>query len=201
MKSKLNSDPAMRHSTVSKPVAKATPGQPAPASSGYAPSVPISVYRELAAELQATKTLLDSLNAQNQQLTHQNQQLRYEIERVVQSALYLRQVADSFHPETPLHPEMVADPRASQTAPRRARSGNPPRTTADDQPLAADPILLSEALFTEQADTRSRTPSRLKTNPPKEVGGLWLILIILAIVITAFGAGFLVVRPLLPSSR
>lgn len=184
MKSKLNSNPVMRNSTA--------PGQPPQASSGYAPSVPISVYRELAAELQATKTLLDSLNTQNQQLTRQNQQLRHEVERVVQTALNMRQVADSFQPES-LHSES-ADPRAvSRSAPRQARPA-----TAD--PQSGDPTVLSDALFTEQGEPRPRQ-SRLKTNPPKEVGGLWLILIISAIVITAFGAGFLVVRPLLPSSR
>ncbi len=45
----------------------------------YSPSVPISVYRELAAELQAAEALLDSLNAQNQHLAKHNQKLRQEI--------------------------------------------------------------------------------------------------------------------------
>jgi hypothetical protein len=192
MRSNLKSDAAMRNPTA--------PGQPPASGNGYAPSVPISVYRELAAELQATKTLLDSLNTQNQQLTHQNQQLRQEVERVVQSALNMRQVADSFQPNnlnTPQpHPEFVAEPSRPARAPQRQ-----PRPESNvPKPKPVDSQILSDALFTEEPEIRHRPQSR-PAEAPKEMGGLWLILIILAIVITAFGAGFLVVRPLLPSSR
>jgi len=47
----------------------------------YLLSVPLSVYRELAAELQAAEAMLDSCNAQNQHLAKQNQQLRQEISK------------------------------------------------------------------------------------------------------------------------
>ncbi len=72
------------------------------------PSVPLSVYRELAAELQATRVMLDSLHEQNQQLTyqnqnltHQNQQLQGEIVKVAKATLQMQQVAQAFvsHPE------------------------------------------------------------------------------------------------------
>ncbi|NJL23707.1 MAG: hypothetical protein HC895_27585, partial [Leptolyngbyaceae cyanobacterium SM1_3_5] len=86
------------------------------ASAGYAPSVPITVYRELAAELQATKTLLDSMNTQNQQLARHNQQLRQEIEQLAQSAINLRQSADAFQPSwnlPPQHSEVASRPPRS----------------------------------------------------------------------------------------
>ena len=77
------------------------------ATPAYSPSVPLSVYRELAVELQAAQALLDSLNVQNQHLTRQNQQLRQEIEKAVQSILHLQQVVDantgSSWSETPLY--------------------------------------------------------------------------------------------------
>ena len=147
-----------------------------PAGTGYAPSVPITVYRELAAELQATKTLLDSMNTQNQQLARHNQHLRQEIDLLAQSASNLRQTAEAFQPSWNLphqHPEMLGF--------------RPPRP-------AGSPAGEPEKYVIEQAEPRSRNRSK---PPQREVSGVWLVLIITAIVITAFGAGFLVVRPLL----
>ncbi|NJN60005.1 MAG: hypothetical protein HC879_22250 [Leptolyngbyaceae cyanobacterium SL_5_9] len=65
------------------------------------------------------------------------------------------------------------------------------------KPQLPEPMVLSDELFTEQEETRSRRPT-----PPeaaKDLSGIWLIVVIGFIVITAFGAGFMVVRPLLPS--
>lgn len=170
------------------------PESPAPpASNPYAPSVPISLYREVATELQSSKTKLESLRLQNQELVQQNQQLRVEIERVVQSALQLRQVADGqqagkllpaeppsnveVHFETPAPPPQVDSPRVNQVS--------PPEFSPPQKPL-----------FTEQPPL----PRRKAESPrSSEVGGWWLVLAIFVIVITAFGTGFLIVRPLLPS--
>lgn len=167
MKSQPHSD------AVTKSSAQSTAG-----GTGYAPSVPITVYRELAAELQATKTLLDSMNTQNQQLARHNQHLRQEIEQLAQSAITLRQSAEAFQPSwnlPPQHPEMV------NRSPR-------PRSPAGERP----------EYIIEQMEPRSRSRSQPSG---REVSGVWLVLIIAAIVITAFGAGFLVVRPLLQQNR
>lgn len=59
----------------------------------YAPSVPMSVYRELAAELQATKAMVNSLSRQNHDLAQQNRVLKQEIHRAVQVTLTLGQLA------------------------------------------------------------------------------------------------------------
>ncbi|NES69357.1 MAG: DUF3450 domain-containing protein, partial [Okeania sp. SIO2D1] len=64
-------------------------------SNSYCPSVPISVYRELAAELQVTQAQLEALKAENQQLTKQNQQLCSEVGKVLQSAQNLKRVVNS----------------------------------------------------------------------------------------------------------
>jgi len=64
----------------------------------YAPSVPMSVYRELASELRANKAVIESLNSRNQQLLQQNQFLKQEIHNVVQSALSLGQAAGVARP-------------------------------------------------------------------------------------------------------
>ncbi|HEY9691966.1 MAG TPA: hypothetical protein V6D15_07160 [Oculatellaceae cyanobacterium] len=165
----------------------------------YRPSVPISVYRELAAELQATQAMLDSLNAQNQQLVQQNQLLRQEVEKAVHSAIYMQQVVASLKPvrfgeasSTSTYPEEHREfNQASHSlAVRRSR-----QTTAIAPVEAPAPLTFSEKLYTEQQEPRNRRPA-----PPEsasEISGLWLAVAIVAIVLTAFGTGFLIVRPLL----
>ncbi|EKQ69838.1 hypothetical protein OsccyDRAFT_2483 [Leptolyngbyaceae cyanobacterium JSC-12] len=165
---------------------------PKPASTSntasHAPSVPISLYREVANELQITRTTVQSLKTQNQELTQKNQQLRVEIERVVQSALHLRQVADPTwagqglfasgatpSPDAIAQPEMVVSDRAAMPVP----SAEPP-----------------EKRYTEQ-DAKPHAVA--SAEPTAEISTWWLIMIICLIVITAFGTGFLIVRPLLPS--
>ncbi|MBD2000676.1 hypothetical protein H6G00_29400 [Leptolyngbya sp. FACHB-541] len=203
------------------------PGQ-TPSGNAYAPSVPISVYRQLAAELQSAKATAELLSNQNQQLTRQNQQLREEIDRVVQVASQLQQMANSFPDlpqpppiepfEIPLEmvtpirqvaPQPVAAPRPVRTKPAPtpvqmiemgaiAPKGELLRTAKPtNRPQSPEPMILSNELFTEQEEPRSRRPA-----PPeaaKDLNGIWLTVIIGFIVITAFGAGFMVVRPLLPS--
>ena len=103
----------------------------AQASGQTSPSVPISVYRELAAELQATRVMVDSLNAKNQDLTLQNQKLRQEIHRFAQSAMALNSLvaptqlpvhaakATQQSPEvTNLHPSLEETAAASAIAAR-----------------------------------------------------------------------------------
>jgi cobalamin biosynthesis Mg chelatase CobN len=176
------------------------PGSPAPPTGNtYSPSVPISLYREVVNELQSNKTLLEALKAQNQQLTQHNQQLRVEIERVAQSALYLRQVADAnqpvfsmttenqglsdleLHIENPVSMVTPPAPIAKKPAPRKppAKDDTPPQQT-----------------FTEQEAQPRRTAQSEKSS---EIGGWWLVLVVCLIVVTAFGVGFVIVRPLLPN--
>ncbi len=162
----------------------------------HAPSVPISLYREVATELKATQSKIEALTQQNQQLTQQNQQLRVEIERVVQSALQLRQVADAHTP--------VANPSLPSTTPlqglelhfQQPAPPNAPVPLPDgNNPDKPEPKLVSKPLFVEQ-DSK---PRNMPTERTTEMGGWWLAIVIFLIIVTAFGTGFLIVRPLLPS--
>lgn len=60
-------------------------------------SVPISVYRELAAELQDSHKKIAYLQQENKQLIQQNQQLRQEVEKVFQSVENVKKIANSFN--------------------------------------------------------------------------------------------------------
>ncbi|MBE9092795.1 hypothetical protein [Tychonema sp. LEGE 07203] len=181
-------------------------------SNSYSPSVPISLYREVTAELQAAQAMLDSLKTHNQQLVQQNQQLRREVETVVQVSQQLQQAVNSAQSVTQTGmPQMPSvkfnfsvEPEPLEPATSRTSSNvpQPPQTVAFPFPLPeAEPATspmpekLPEKLFSEVQET----PYRIRSQPKKasDLSGLWLAIAIFLIVIAAFGAGYLVVRPLL----
>lgn len=182
-------------------------------SNNYSPSIPISLYREVTAELQSAQAMLDSLKTHNQQLLQQNQELRREVETVVQASVYLQQAVSSAQSVTqtgmPQMPHVnrfnlsAASPRLA-SLPLQANHPVPeeptpaPQTVAFPFPIAEpEPTApaIPEKLFTEVPET----PYRLRTQPKKasDLSGLWLAIAIFLIVIAAFGAGYIVVRPLL----
>ncbi len=182
-------------------------------SNNYSPSIPISLYREVTAELQSAQAMLDSLKTHNQQLLQQNQELRREVETVVQASVYLQQAVSSAQSVTqtgmPQMPPVnrfnlsAASPRLA-SLPLQANHPVPEEPTPAPQTVAfpfpiAEPEpqapAIPEKLFTEVPET----PYRLRTQPKKasDLSGLWLAIAIFLIVIAAFGAGYIVVRPLL----
>lgn len=186
------------------------PGNPPPTSQTYSPSVPISLYREVVAELQAAQEMLDSLNSQNQQLIKQNQQLRQEIETVVHSAVHLQKVVDTLEPirqnVAPKAPSAYREipqepypPKPLQPIPNvrsiPSDAANVPMASpfaTNDLPGTSGP---SQPLFTEQPEGLHRRNNR--TVRTSDLGGFWLIVTIILIVVSAFGAGYWIVRPLL----
>ncbi|MEL6167037.1 MAG: hypothetical protein AAFR37_26060, partial [Cyanobacteria bacterium J06628_3] len=62
----------------------------ATANQAYSASVPLSVYRELAAELQATQAAIHQLNQQNEHLAQENHVLRQEIAKTVNAVIHLQ---------------------------------------------------------------------------------------------------------------
>lgn len=183
---------------------------------GYAPSVPISVYRELAAELKATKARVDALNQQNQQLDQHNQLLRQEILRFAQATDQLRQMVEVAQP-TPLMVALESEmadfapppPDRLATPLEEATLGAPPQNArgaiaqtmlapVPKRPLApsANP---NRPLFTEQRpEPESQVTLASRT---QDLSGLWLATTILVIVVSAFGAGFLIMKPLLSGDQ
>ncbi len=163
------------------------------------PSVPISVYREVASELQSTRNSLDSLKGQNNDLVQRNQQLRLEIERVVQSALYLRQLADTnlqvgASGSDPFSSPVAEIPSTAATLAQPVQLNHSSTATPTKKSLKQLTGFPGK-LFTGHT---SQPPSTTQTEV-KEIGAWWLVLVIGMIIVTAFGTGFLIVRPLLPS--
>jgi len=256
-------------------------------------SVPISVYRELSAELQATQTLLDSLHGQNQNLRKQNVHLQQEVDSIVQAAQKMQHVTGGPKPGVVVGPSSmsslveeevltgtrgfdiaegaIAQPGFEEAAPQphQAQPGltqpglsrqRPQKNTQRHSqcPIASMPPCLSEPprpqempitpdgieplavrspeALTAQHQPEPPNPNRLPqaSSPfslPKrqaaiemlnkiftgreqplpqpvldeesseEIHTAWLVLIVLLIVVTAFGTGFMIVRPFLSTNR
>ncbi|MGB5974207.1 MAG: hypothetical protein WBG38_12865 [Nodosilinea sp.] len=202
-----------------------------------APSVPISVYRELATELRATQARVDSLSQQNQSLSQQNQGLRQEMIRFADSAARLKQAIDVSQPQTsePTGAEQIhlsAEARAimptysmavtPMPAAEDAAGSSPKRAESMGEGVSTLASQLSQIVKKPKAKKASKKPpqrpqaapqrlyteERLDSNRPgqlsqrpSDLSGLWLAATILLIVISAFGAGFLIMKPLLSNSR
>ncbi|NJL47915.1 MAG: hypothetical protein HC929_11055 [Leptolyngbyaceae cyanobacterium SM2_5_2] len=149
-----------------------------PQPTRQAPSVPISVYRELATELKATQALVESLTQQNQQLGQQNQVLRKEMLRFAESAAQLKQAVEASAPLTelvarsaPLVPiEMSAGAGmvAAQLRPE-AISAEPHRQPSETE-SAAFPLEGVSGLtnqFTQMLKPKTKPAAKVAKSAPK----------------------------------
>ena len=184
---------------------------PTSTTQAYPPSVPLSVYRELSTELQAAQARLNALTTQNQQLAQENQVLRQEIIKVVESFSHLQNFVDSYvtpsyhqatqassgvksvakqpGTQTP-QPQQVAHPRppvVSKAPPEKSHRQN------FSTPVMEINFPIPQPVFVEEQQV-----SYYSTTEPdaKGLNGWWLIITILLIMLTAFSAGYFVVRPL-----
>jgi len=188
----------------------------------YPPSVPLCVYRELTAELQAVQSKLDVVTSHNQKLVQENQQLRQEIRKIIQSCLDLQKLVDAPAPSSPAVPHHQDVQHQPQPIPRSQNevryTNNPPTTSAPPPQQAqrlrqvkvkkatfpprrqesAAPVMdmnfpVTETVFIEEQQVRySRSPH----SESKGLNGWWLIITIILIMVTGFAAGYLIVRPL-----
>jgi hypothetical protein len=177
----------------------------------YPPSVPLSVYRELSTELQAAQAKLNALTTQNQQLAQENQLLRQEITKVVESFSQLQNFVDShatpsYHRATQASGDVksVAKQPVTQAPPRQQVSRSRPSVVPKAPPNKSRrqefsaPVMEMNFSIPEPIFIEEQQVSYYSTTEPdaKEVNGWWLIITILLIMLTAFSAGYFVVRPL-----
>ncbi|HIK08924.1 MAG TPA: hypothetical protein IGS52_01425 [Oscillatoriaceae cyanobacterium M33_DOE_052] len=162
-----------------------------PTGQTYSPSIPISVYREVVAELQSAKATLETLQQQNQQLAQQNQQLRQEMENAIKGAVRMQQILDSFaDAETDNYPNTPMDFAATGR-------GNPATVPFASPFTMAQPNSpqRSEPLFAEEEAPRYRRPVAALSRS-SDIEGIRLVLTVLLIVAVAFGVGSFLVAPL-----
>ena len=191
-----------------------TSGKIGPLSeNNYSPSVPISLYREATAELQAAQIKLESLKVHNEQLMQQNQKLRIEIEKVINSAMQLQEALNAAQSVTQVaQPQIPSFPDSQSTvntitsnylnsgfkvdAPETS-SSSPSLPFTEPKPKEPD---FPEHLFTEESD-KSRYSRFSSATQVSNLNGIWLVVAVCLIVIAAFGAaGYLFVRQM-PNQR
>lgn len=194
---------------------------PNPASYS-SPSVPISVYKQLAGELNVAKNEVTALKTENQQLRSNNQKLQNQVLQVIQAGEHLKQMvnrydfgAESYQlapsdqatptkeiapafpvpqlPESTPQPQQVAPP-APAKIPSQKKSKSPQRqATPTQSPKSAKPVKLA----TVDPSSHPKTTDEAEGG----VNGWFIFIVAIAIVCTAFGAGYMVVLPLLNNNN
>ena len=191
----------------------------------YPPSVPLYVYRELTAELQAIQSKLDVVTNHNQKLAQENQQLRQEITKVIESCLELQKLVDASAPSSPVAPQSHQEVKSlTQLQPPISNNHevtytNKPKVTAapprqEPKPQKKAVIKNTHSQNHHQGAAVSATNinatgsqkvfieekkvrfSRPTMSNTKELSGWNLLITIVLIMITGFAAGYVVVRPL-----
>jgi hypothetical protein len=185
-------------------------------------AVPISLYRELCSELQEKNGEVNALTLKNQRILDENQQLRQELQRLVQMVMQTHHQV-SLIPSADRKPDPAealnpATPAIGSTAGRRplksaaktavkptvvqslpANNLQPNRTA---QPLVAYSPETAIGGNREEWLTGTHQPQpqnwfQQSASLAQELRGWRLALIISLIILSAFGAGFLIVRPLI----
>ncbi|MEB3294594.1 MAG: hypothetical protein VKJ24_15670 [Synechococcales bacterium] len=200
-------------------------GQPLARPQSYSPSVPISLYREVTAELQTTKAALEACQTQNQQLLQQNQQLRQEMQRIAQLAMHTHQNLEQSTLEQStnghrVHSVAMSNRQQPAWEKGRSRMGSKPRpgmksaiaqTPSSPTSMSAPSSLpagigalpqfspqapeMQQWQMIEGADLQEQRSSGASL----DLSGWKLGVVLALIVVTAFGAGFMIVRPMLNS--
>ncbi|MBG1271080.1 hypothetical protein [Nostoc sp. WHI] len=189
---------------------------PTPTTQAYPPSVPLSVYRELSAELQATQARLHALNTTNQQLAQENQLLRQEITKVVESFSHLQKFVDS-NATPSYHRATQASGDVKSAAKQRVTEAHPHQQVFHSRPPVvpkappeksrrqdfSTPVMEINFPIPQQVFIEEQQVSYYSTTEPdvKGLNGWWLIITILLIMLTAFSAGYFVVRPLFENQK
>ncbi|MBE9249647.1 hypothetical protein IQ226_10810 [Dolichospermum sp. LEGE 00240] len=192
----------------------------------YSPSVPLCVYRELTVELQAVQSKLDVITSHNQKLVQENQQLRQEITKVIQSCLELQKLVSTSSPSSPASSPSdheVKYPPQPQPTPdhdHEVKHTHKPTVTTLSPRLQTNRLRPKTATKPTPPQNRRQESAAPRTNinlpgsetvfieeqevryypqsqsEGKGLNGWWLIVTIIFIMITGFAAGYLIVRPL-----
>ena len=192
-------------------------------------SVPISLYRELCDELRQKTQELEVADHKNQRLVAQNQQLRQELQRLVQQVMQTQQAVTQLTTDFPSQ-ELPSQELPSQALPGQATIAAPVESSATlriaspipTAPLPArrqamrsvhdhsrSPNAIPSAVPSVIAETSIHNPSdplttRLwnQTNVfTQELQGWKMAIVIGMIVLSAFGAGFLIMRPFMAKQQ
>jgi hypothetical protein len=118
----------MQANSIAKPLTPVS-GSSNSSTTAYQASVPVTVYRELASELQTTQAKLSFFQLQNEQLTRQNQMLLQEFEIIAQSTDRIQAIlTQSNLPESRLSEVLAGIRTSAQVTTPRPQSPTRPNT-------------------------------------------------------------------------
>ena len=178
-------------------------------------AVPVSLYREICGELREKSGQVETLQLNNQRIVQENQQLRQEIQRLVQMVMHTHhQVTQISEFQTELTPNGTEKfyPQSGlnhSTVPAVPPSATPPTTFSPTQMPARTIAASTTVPFAPPATykrkdwitgTQEPPPQRLFNQTiaiTQDLRGWRLAMVISLIILSAFGAGFLIVRPLI----
>ncbi len=182
-------------------------------------AVPVSLYREICGELREKSGQVETLQLNNQRILQENRQLRQEIQRLVQMVMHTHhQVTQisAFQTEPIANAPETFNPTSGlnhSTVPAVPPSATPPTTTLSSTQMPARSIAAStmvpfSTITNKPEDWISGTHEPLaqrlfnQTSAiTQDLRGWRLAIVISLIILSAFGAGFLIVRPLINQPR
>ncbi|MDR9402197.1 MAG: hypothetical protein RI580_02040 [Halothece sp. Uz-M2-17] len=143
------------------------------------PTVPMSVYRELAGELQSAQQQLQDLKDNNHHLHQENQTLRLEIKKLVQSVQRLENNLNHWDQTT--HTQQRTNP-----VPTKESSSYTPAASTQEHWFSHEQ---THYVMAEESQDGNQ-----------EINGWFVIAAIVMIIFTFSGIGFMIARPLLNQS-
>lgn len=182
----------------------------------YPATVPLSLYRDLATELQAAQARLQQIERQNQQLFRENQQLRQEINSVVQAVMQLQNISnssvDTQSNQNPVNQSFV-NPQPNYVGKEELQTSVRPHFQKPTKPQVSKATRPVQAKRTSRKNVSAYIPqpqpvyveeqeiSYYSDSEPEKsaIHSWWMLLAIAFILVSAFGAGYLVVKPLIDS--
>jgi hypothetical protein len=181
-------------------------------------AVPVSLYRELCSELQEKNGEVNALTLKNQRILDENHQLRQELQRLVQMVMHTHhQVSqipsanihlsgETFQPTSTESRSATIEKALAAIKPNSkhipTNNLQPRRSVAQPTSPTYTSQIQNPAPVREEWITGTHQPlaQRLfqqSATMAQDLRGWRLALIISLIILSAFGAGFLIVRPLL----
>ncbi len=179
-------------------------------------AVPVSLYREVCGELREKSGQVETLQLNNQRILQENHQLRQEIQRLVQMVMHTHhQVSkiSEFPTEATAHGTETFHPGSALNRFTVPSSASPAKPFSSTQ-MPARPIAASTMVPFPTPATYKREDWITGTHEPlvqrlfnqtssitQDLRGWRLAVVISLIILSAFGAGFLIVRPLISPSH
>lgn len=167
----IKSDPKHSYSTSSPMQNVNVSGQnSSETTNAYSPSVPISLYREVTAELQTSKASINSLRTQNQQLVQQNQQLRRELENLTQAAIQLQQAINTAQKAN--QPELSQQKQQSQASLETSHFSSQQNTISSHSTSFVELPMMTKAVTRNSPQTNNTQTNRPPIAPQSPASDL-----------------------------